>query len=172
MAGRSSISRDPAIEATVKKLIAQGATVDEIASAVLGLGISRSAVGRYVKTYRPLVDDMLNMHAMSRALKELMPEGDATLVDLALHKAMAQAVRQLSAWEEDEDAPPSTKDLAANARTINALVGAKGRKALTEKLIREEARRDAADKADTAARGTGASEATLDAIRRSILGID
>ena len=128
MAGRSSISRDPAIEATVKKLVASGGTVDEIASAVLGLGISRSAVGRYVKTYRPLIDDLINMRACGEAFREMMPDTDTTLIDIAIHKATAQTLRQLTAWEENEEALPPPKDLSTSARTINTLMNSKERK--------------------------------------------
>lgn len=171
MAGRSSISRDPRIKAAVDEAIASGATIEEIAAAVQASGISRSAVGRYAKKYRPLVEEVMHTRAVARVLREHLPDGDSSLMDLAIHKATMQALRTLNDMEQSEDAP-SPKDVGLITRSVRAAGAAQREKALYDKLIRDHAVAEAAASACDAARQFGASDEQIDIIRRKILGMD
>lgn len=170
MAGRSSISRNPAIQQAVEQLIADGATIDEVQDAVADYGISRSAVGRYAKRYRPLVDGVIRDNALRAALKRNMPDVDSTLIDVALHRAQAEVLRTLDAMGE-EDAASSTKDVAAATRALRTLINAMREKKAYEDDVRESERRKAVEAADEAARTVGVTEEQLDVIRRRILGL-
>jgi ACT domain-containing protein len=170
MAGRSSISRNPAILKAVEELIADGATIDEVQAAVADYGISRSAVGRYAKRYRPLVEGVIRDNALRSALKRNMPDVDSTLIDVALHRAQAEVLRTLDAMGEDEEAS-STKDVAAATRALRTLINAMREKKAYEDDVRESERRKAVEAADEAARTVGVTEEQLDVIRRRILGL-
>ena len=169
MAPRSSISRDPTIQLAVEKLIAEGATIDEISEAVAEYGISRSAVGRYAKRYRPMVEGIQRDRALREALKKHLPDGvDTQLVDLAFFRAQGEVLRTIDSLGEEEDAA-SPKDLAATMRALRALVdGMRSKKAFEDEVRAAERKRIAAQ-VEQEARRNGASEALIQTIRDDIL---
>lgn len=171
MAARSSITRNPQLQAAVEKLIAEGFTVDEVHDAVADFGVSRSAVGRYAKHYRPMVEAIIQEKAVYEALRKHLPDGvDTGLLDVAFHRSQAELVRTLQALGEAEDAA-STKDLSAATRTLRNIVnGMRDRKAY-EVEVAEAERRKNAEAAVAAAHEIGATEQQADFIKRKILGM-
>jgi len=137
---------------------------------VRGSNISRSAVGRYAKRYRPMVEDVIQIRSVTRALREHLPEGDSSLLDIAIHKATMQALRTLGEIE-DRDDPASAKEVGEAARSIRTLGGSMREKAAYDAMIADKARREASDNAAVAARDAGVSDEAIDLIRRRILGL-
>lgn len=171
MAPRSSITRNPQLQAAVEKLIAEGYTVDEVHDAVADFGVSRSAVGRYAKHYRPMVDAIRQDRAVYDALRKHLPDGvDTGMLDLAFHRSQAELVRTLQALGEADEAA-SPKDMGAITRALRQLINAMRDRKAFEEEVRESERKEAADRAEVAARDIGATEQQAEFIRRKILGL-
>lgn len=169
MSGRSSITRNPDIQAAVDQLIAEGASIDDIAVAVADYGISRSAVGRYARRYRPLVEGIQRDNAIRQALRKHLPDGvDTALVDVALYRAQAEVLRTFDGMGE-EDAAASPKEVAAAVRALKALVETMRHKKSFEREVREDERRKTVEAAERAARRAGASAEVIATIRKDIL---
>lgn len=170
MPPRSSITANPAVQEAVDQLLAQGFTVDEVTDAVAEYNISRSAVGRYAKGYRPIVEGIIRDRAIQKALKRHLPDGNSELVDMALHRAQVQVLRTLDAMGDDDEAG-SPKNVNSVVRALNALIDAMRRKRVHDDEVRESERKRSAEAAGEAAREAGVSEAQIDVIRRRILGL-
>lgn len=171
MSGRSSINRNPAIQAAVDQLIAEGASIDDIHDAVAEYGISRSAVGRYAKRYRPLVEGIQRDNAIREALRKHLPDGvDTALVDIALYRAQAEVLRTFDGMGE-EDGAASPKDVGAAVRALKALVETMRHKKAFEREVRDDERKRAAEAAERAARRAGASSDVIAKIRSEIIGM-
>ncbi len=171
MAPRSSISRNPAIQKVVEQLIADGCNVDEIHEAVAEYGVSRSAVGRYAKRYRPMVETLVRDNAVRNALKRHLPEGvDTGLIDVALHRAQAEVLRSIDALG-DEDEPGAAKEVGGLVRALRSLIASMREKKAYENEVRDSERKRAVEAADGAGREAGVTEAQLEVIKRRILGM-
>lgn len=171
MAPRSTITRNPALQAAVEKLIAEGFTVDEVHDAVADFGVSRSAVGRYAKHYRPMVNAIIQQKAVQTELKKHLPEGvDTGLLDIAFHRSQAELVRTLQALGDDDEAA-APKDIGAITRALRMLVNAMRDRRALEEEIRESERKANAEAAEAAALKIGATEEQANFIRAQILGI-
>lgn len=171
MAPRSSISKNPAIQQAVEQLIADGSTVDEIHEAVAEYGVSRSAVGRYAKRYRPMVETLVRDNAVRQALRRHLPEGvDTGLIDVALHRAQAEVLRSIDALG-DEEGPGSAKEVGGLVRALRSLIGSMREKKAYEDEVRDSERKKAVEAAEGAGREAGVSDAQIDVIKRRILGM-
>ncbi len=172
MAPRSSIERNPALQAAVEKLIAEGEhTIDEIHDAVAEYGVSRSAVGRYASRYRPMVDTIIRDRAVRQAMQKHLPAGvDTGLVDIAIHRAQSEVLRAMDAMGDEEEAA-SPDRIAKLVRSLNGVIKAMRDKRAFEEEIRASERERAADAAVQAMTEAGAGEAQIDLIRRKILGM-
>jgi phage tail protein X len=171
VAPRSSIDRNPAAKLAVEKLLAEGCTIDEVHEAVTEYGLSRSAVGRYARTYRPMVEAIIRDKAVRAAMQKHLPDGvDTGLVDVALHQAQREVLRQFDAMGDDEELP----DAAKVQKTVNSLRGVisamRDKRAFQEE-IRASERLRAADAAVQAMKEAGAGDAQADFIKRRILGM-
>ncbi|MBN8844828.1 MAG: DUF3486 family protein [Sphingomonadales bacterium] len=172
MAPRSSIEKNPALQAAVEKLIAEGEhTIDDIHDAVAEYGVSRSAVGRYANRYRPMVETIIRDRAVRQAMHKHLPEGvDTGLVDIAIHRAQSEVLRAMDAMgEEDEAASPDR--IAKLVRSLNGVIKAMRDKRAYADEIRASERNRAADAAAAAAKEAGVGDAQIDVIRRQILGL-
>ena len=171
MAPRSSITRNPQLQAVVEQLIAEGYTIDEVHEAVAEFGVSRSAVGRYAKRYRPIVEAIIQDRVVYEALRKHLPDGvDTGLLDLAFHRSQVELARTLQAFGDAEEAA-TTKELSAATRTLrNIINGMRERKAFDREASEAQQRKDAAA-AEAAARDIGATEQQAEFIRRKILGL-
>lgn len=177
MAARSSISRDPAVQEAVERAFVGGKTIDEIVAmlridgvTVGGAAVSRSAVGRYSKRYRPMVEEVIRARCAMEALRSHLPVGDMAMSDLAQHKLNVQILRTLGEREAAEQAMEG-KELASLARTLQAGVRTEEGKLDVREKYDEIDRRKAAKVATSAARRAGASPEQLRAIRDGLLGM-
>ena len=113
--GRSSVAKlPPELREAVDKAIAEGVTIDEITARIRegGESCSRSAVGRYAKDARELIQ---KRHEADRVVKAWMqefgdrPQGELALVLIDNLRAMAiDTMRHLAKREE----PASSEDIA------------------------------------------------------------
>lgn len=172
MAPRSSIERNPALQAAVERLIAEGEhTIDEIHEAVAEYGVSRSAVGRYANRYRPLVDTIIRDRAVRQAMQKHLPAGvDTGLIDIAIHRAQSEVLRAMDALGDDEE-PANADRIGKLVRALGGVIKAMRDKREFEEEVRASERQRAADAAVEALTEAGAGDAQIDTIRRRILGM-
>ena len=113
--GRSTVAKLPAeLREAVDRAIAEGATIDEIAAGIRDAGenCSRSAVGRYAKDTRALIQ---KRHEADRVVKAWMqefggrPQGEMSLALIESLRELALATMEHLA---SGDEPVSTKDIA------------------------------------------------------------
>lgn len=172
MAPRSTVARNPAAQAAIERLIAEGDhTIDEIHDAVAEFGLSRSAVGRYSKRYRPMVETVRRDRAVREAMRKHLPDGiDTGLVDIALHLAQSEVLRAMDALgDEDEAADPAK--IERLVRSLRHVINAMRDKQSFQDEIRASERAAAADIAAAAVREIGAGDAQAEYIKRKILKI-
>lgn len=171
MAPRSSIDRNPAAKLAVEKLIADGCTIDEITEAVAEYGITRSAVGRYARNYRPMVEAVIRDKAVREAMRKHLPEGvDTGIVDIALHMAQTEVLRSFDASAADDEAPDAAK-VEKMVRSLRHVINAMRDKRAYQDEIRASERLKAADAAVAAMKEAGSGDAQADFIKRRILGM-
>lgn len=172
MAPRSSIERNPALQAAVERLIAEGEhTIDEIHEAVAEYGVSRSAVGRYANRYRPMVETIIRDRAVRQAMQKHLPAGvDTGLIDIAIHRAQSEVLRAMDALGDDDE-PASPDRIAKLVRALGGVIKAMRDKREFEEEVRASERQRAADAAVEAMMEVGAGAAQQDYIRRKILGM-
>lgn len=171
MAPRSSIDRNPAAKLAVEKLIADGCTIDEITEAVTEYGITRSAVGRYARNYRPMVETVIRDKAVRAAMRKHLPDGvDTGLIDISLHMAQSEVLRTFDASAAEDEAPDPAR-VEKMVRTLRGLINAMRDKRAYQDEIRNSERVRAADAAAEVMSEAGAGEAQIDLIRRKILGM-
>lgn len=175
----SSVDRlDPEIRELIGKLrIDHGWTIDEIITKLRELGqseISRSAVGRHVKSLEEIGAQLRHSREVAKAL--IAQVGDAAedrTADLNIELMHSMILRLVTATNDEGDGAPVTLDPEQTmfmARSLQALAGA--RKTNTDMVlkVREEATKAAAKRAGDAAKTKGLSADTIDFIRTKVLG--
>lgn len=193
MAGRSSLkSLPPAVLDAVHEAIGRGQTIDDICGLLRDLGTerSRSAVGRYAKDFAELAKQQRRVQSIAQAFgNEFGKSGDnqvRTLNQLMTSVMMRAIIPIASAAEDgmaggddegdDEEGGGKLDTLALSrlAKSVKDITSSSKIDIEREAKIREEearrTREQAAADATAAGRAAGASEATLAAIRTSILG--
>lgn len=176
---RSSIDALPEpIRFAVDDAIKRGSTIDEIVATVQSLGgdVSRSAVGRYSKSFAEIAKRQRDMTSVAQAFGSEFGGSDDMQGRLMVQLLTSVVTRQImphAAGEAEEEL-----DLLALSRLAKAVKDTMGASKLDidrEAKIREEegkrARELAARAADEEGRAAGASEETLDRIKRKILGL-
>lgn len=159
----------------------QGWTIDEIQQRLVAMGqsVSRSALGRHVRTLQDISAEMREAQAMATALAREVGDADQSrMLDVNAQLLQANMFKLMLAANEDdgEGVQLSAKDAKAFADALRSI--ALTRKTdldlveRAEKRATERAKVEAADKATTAARSKGLSKDTVDAIRRAVLGSD
>lgn len=177
----SSIDRlNPEIKDLIGKLrIDFGWTIDEILTKLRELGqgeVSRSALGRHVKSIEEVGAQLRHSREMAKAL--IAQVGDAPedrVADLNIELLHAMILRLVTATNDDGDGQPVTfgpEDAMFLGRTLQSLASA--RKTNTDVILkaREAAKKEAATKASAAATAKGLSAETVDFIRKAVLGSD
>lgn len=190
MAGRvnrpSSIDRLlPDIQELIATLRRNGRTIDEIRSKLLELDVdvSRSALGRHVRTLGEVQERMRQSRAIADALVSKFGDEPDTKLGRANIELMQSIVMQtmtaIDIDEETGEAKPvtfSAEDVMFLARSLQSLASAAktdtDRIERLEKRAAERATKEAAEKATTAARSKGLSKETVEAIRFAVLGSD
>ena len=178
----SSIDRlDPEIRALINELrIDKGWTIDEIRNQLIELGqghISRSALGRHVRTLADISSQMRETQAYAEALaKQAGNSSQSELLDLngqLLHSNMFRLLLAERGGEGIQLSPKEAKEFSEALR--NLALARKTDLDVVEKAERraaEKATKAAAEKATTAARAKGLSKDTVEAIRHAVLGSD
>ena len=179
----STIDRlDPQIRDLIGKLrIDKGWTIDEIREHLeklleQELLPSRSALGRHIKSLEEIGAQLRHSREVAQAL--IAQVGDAPedrVVDLNIELMHTAILRLVTATDDEGDGQPVTfkpKEAMEMARAIQSLVGAKKTSADMVLKLRQEATRDAAEKAGAAARSKGLGKETVDFITNAVLGVD
>lgn len=179
----SSIDRlDQEVRELIGKLrMDHGWTIDEILQRLkdMGQSVSRSALGRHVRTLQDISAEMREAQAMATALAREVGDADQSrMLDVNAQLLQANMFKlMLAANEEDgEGVQLSAKDAKAFADALRSI--ALTRKSdldlieRAEKRAADRAKVEAAETAGKVARSKGLSKDTVDAIRMAVLGSD
>lgn len=173
----------PDIQDLIKDLRAKGRTIDEIRAKLfeLDVDVSRSALGRHVKSLADMQARMRDSHAMAQALAQ--QHGDKPVNDLAnanfqlMHSLVMQTMTAAEVDPETGEAMPVTfnaQEAMFLAKSLQSLASAQ--KANQDRLVkaqeeaREEERRRAVGRVEEAAKQQGFSKDMVTAIRHAVLG--
>lgn len=177
----SSVDRlDPEIKDLIGKLrIDFGWSIDEILAKLRELGqgdISRSALGRHVKSIEEVGAELRQSREMALALVGKIGEApDDRVSELnieLMHSMMMRLLTSIDAAGDGQALILDPKEQKFLSGAIKDLAGARKIHADTVLKVREEARKDAAKKAVDAAKSKGLSGDTVDFIRKAVLGSD
>lgn len=178
----SSIDRlGPEIKDLIGKLrIDFGWSIDEILAKLHELGqgeISRSALGRHVKSLEEIGAQLRMARETAQALVAQVGEGNEDrLADLNIELAQSMILRMMTATNDEGDGQPVTFSPMEIMLVTKALQQAAGaRKTNTDLILktRQEAAKAAAKAVDAVAkdRPAGLTKDTVDEIKRRIMGI-
>ncbi|MDM7928676.1 phage protein Gp27 family protein [Blastomonas fulva] len=178
----STIDRaDPEVRALINELrIEKGWTIDEIKAQLEKIGqghISRSALGRHVRTLADISSEMRETQIYAEALaKQAGNASQSELLDLNGQLLHANMFRLILAEKDGEGIQLSPKEAKEFSEALrNLALARKTDLDVVEKAERraaEKATKQAAEKATTAARAKGLSKDTVEAIRHAVLGSD
>jgi len=178
MGRKSSLKTLPSdVQAAVLQAMEAGATIDDIVARLAELGHqrSRSAVGRYAKQYSELASRQRDVRSVAEAFASEFGGTDNAEGKLMVHMLTSIGTRMVLPMASEEDPDVSAKDFHLLAKATKELLSSAKIDAERDARIREEAakeaRRKAAVDAEDAARAAGASEATIDRIKRKLLGL-
>lgn len=176
MARRSTVAALPReLLDRCNALIRDGYTIEEILAALQGLGaqVSRSAVGRYVKSAREVMAKHQQAQEVARVWVDKLeaePAGDvARLLPEMLRVVAFQSLTTMGEANE----PAKAMDVMLLAKALKDIAGTTKANLDIEKQLRamraelKAAARDVAEQA----RAAGASDATINAMRTRILGV-
>lgn len=177
----TSVDRlDPEIKELIGKLrIDNGWTIDEILTKLRQLGqgdVSRSALGRHVKTIEEIGAQLRQSREVAKAL--VAQVGDAPedrTADLNIELMHSMILRLVTATNDEGDGKPvlfGPEDVQFLARSLQSLAGARKTNADMVLKVRQEAAKEASKRAETAAKSKGLGKDTVDFIRRAVLGSD
>lgn len=170
----------------LKDLIAQlkrkGRTITEIHDHLqkLDAGVSRSAIGRHVKSMAEIGEDMRRAGEMARFVVEEFGEETDERVGRANMAILQGAIMELLTErpvdeETGEVARLDAGEMKALSLSLQRLISSQRVDADRQLKLRAEARKEAlleaASAVDKAARAEGLTQATVDAMKSRILGI-
>lgn len=182
MGRRSTIAvLDEAIVTEVNRLIRKGHTINEILVTLEGMGaeVSKSAMGRYVKSERESMRQFAKAQGMARVwVEQFGAEPDGDVARLLPQMLEAVAHRTLDYMTESEEVK-SPEEVRVMARALKDLSGAKRGNIDIELKMREvraEERRallaEQELKLQDVAKAQGMDDAQVDFWRRKFLGIE
>ncbi len=176
----SSIDRLPeAVREQIGKLRQAGCTIDEILAKLheLDAGVSRSALGRHVKTLDQVAERMRESEVVANALAARFgEEGDEKVSRLnfqLMNSLVFQTLLAASGGEdgEGEEITLGAKDVKHLAGSLKDLATASKTNADRLLKVRAEIAREAAAAADKVGRAAGLSADTVEAIKHAVLGV-
>lgn len=179
MARKSSVSRLPKeIRESIGRLTDQGRTLDEIIEHLqkLDVDISRSALGRYVKSQNKAADQIRRSRQMAEFVADKLGAESANSVARMNMEFMHTIIsKSLFGGEDDKDVTFDPKEAMFLATALEKLAKA-SKLDVDERLkIREEARKEAMKKAaeivDAAGREKGLSAAMVQELKAKFLGV-
>ncbi len=176
MGRRSTVSRFPEpIVTQVNQLIRDGHTIDEIVATLQGMGadVSRSAMGRYVKSARESMEKYRQAQEVAKVwVDKLETEPSGDVARLLPEMLRAVAFQTLSTMGEATD-PVGSQDLMFLAKALKDVSSASRINVDTELLlrkVRDQAKAAAAEVTKTI-KQAGLSDETVQQIKARILGI-
>lgn len=176
MGRRSTVSRFPEpIVTQVNQLIRDGHTIDEIVATLQGMGadVSRSAMGRYVKSARESMEKYRQAQEVAKVwVDKLETEPTGDVARLLPEMLRAVAFQTLSTMGEATD-PVGSQDLMFLAKALKDVSSASRINVDTELLlrkVRDQAKAAAAEVTQTIKKA-GLSDETVQQIKARILGI-
>jgi hypothetical protein len=174
MGRRSSIDDLPdPVRESVDRAIARGVKLDDIVAMVNDMGeeVTRSAVGRRAKNYRQMADQQRNVMAIAKAFGEDFGDSNNDAGKLLIQLVNSVAVRAMIPLASGEEPNIDGKELHFLARTAKDLLSAAKIDADRDSKIRDDERRKNAAAAEAEGRAAGASDETIERIKRKILGV-
>ncbi|WP_374432157.1 DUF3486 family protein [Ideonella dechloratans] len=176
MGRRSTVSRFPEpIVTQVNQLIRDGHTIDEIVATLqrMGADVSRSAMGRYVKSARESMEKYRQAQEVAKVwVDKLETEPSGDVARLLPEMLRAVAFQTLSTMGEATD-PVGSQDLMFLAKALKDVSSASRINVDTELLlrkVRDQAKAAAAEVTKTI-KQAGLSDETVQQIKARILGI-
>lgn len=176
----SSVDRlAPEIRDLIGKLrIDHGWTIDEILTKLRELGngaeaISRSALGRHVKSIEEIGAEIRQSREMALALRAATgDEGDDRTAELNIELLQSSILRLVTRTRDDEDGE-SAGEVKALAQALRDLATARKTVQEAVRKAREAAKIEAAKAVDAVAktRPAGLTADTVEQIKRTIMGI-
>jgi len=178
MGRRSTVSRFPEpIVTQVNQLIRDGHTIDEIVATLQGMGadVSRSAMGRYVKSARESMEKYRQAQEVAKVwVDKLETEPSGDVARLLPEMLRAVAFQTLSNMGDETD-PVGSQEIMFLAKALKDLSGASATNVAIELKMREiraKAQRDLLEeqkaKLDAIPKDKGVSEETKNAIREAL----
>jgi hypothetical protein len=180
----SSIDRLPEpVRERIAQLRRAGRTIDEILDHLktLDVEVSRSALGRHVKTFAEVADEMRRANAMSKFIIDEFGEETDERVGRAnmriLQGALMQLLTERPLDEEGQAISLDPEEAKSISLSLQRLISAQRMDADRQMKIRAQAKAEAKEEAakavETVAKRTpgGLTKDTVQAIRREILGI-
>lgn len=181
----STIDRlDPEIQTLIGELRTNhGWTIDEIRAKLIELGanVSRSALGRHVRSLADVGEQLRHSREMARALAET--HGDAPehkISDLNIELMHSIILRLVTATQDGEHGPEAVtfdpKDVMFLTSALSSLAGARKSDADRRRKDRDDAQKEADRKVLAAVNegvgktGSGITAETVDFIRKAVLG--
>lgn len=178
MAPKSTITRLPGeVRELIGKLRTQGRTIDEILEKLreLEIGVSRSALGRHLKQIDGIADEIGRKRIVAEAVvarfgDEPDDRGERLNIEL-MHALLTKAM----VAEDGTTVDLNSREAMQFSTAVNRLVAASKMAAERELKIREEAKKEATEKAaevvDGLAKEKGISPEVRKAWRAAVLGI-
>lgn len=174
----SSIDRLPEpVRVQIGELRRQGRTIDEILDhlAQLDVEVSRSALGRHVKSLAEIGDQMRRAETMAKFVVERFGEESDDRLGRANMRILQGALLELLTEERvDEEGQPvrlSAGEAKELSLSIQRLVSAQRMDAERELRLRREFAAKAADQVESAAKTKGLTAETAAFLKRAVLGI-
>jgi hypothetical protein len=174
----SSIDRLPEpVQEAIAGLRRQGRTIDEILEHLqaLDVEVSRSALGRHVKSLAVIGDQMRRSETMAKFIaKEFGAEPDERVGRANMAILQGALLELLTAEREDEDGQPvglSIGEAKELSLALQRLTSAQRVDADRQLAMRAEFAKSAATAAERVARTQGITGATVEMIKNAILGV-
>ncbi len=154
----------------------QGRSIDEILDHLrqLDIEVSRSALGRHVKSLAEIGESLRRSETMARFIVDKFGEDTDERVGRANMRILQGALLEILTEDRvDEDGTPitlSAKEAKELSLSLQRLVSAQRVDAERQLRMQKEFAQSAAAAAETAAKAKGMSAETIDVIRKAILG--
>lgn len=163
------------VQRLITELRAKGWTIDEIQQQLVELGapVSRSALGRHIKSMAEATADLTEKRHIAKVLAQTVnPEDTGVMARLNVELAHAAIIRLQMATTSEEGANFDAKEAMFLGSAINSLVGAEGKLGDMIRKAKAEQKKESAETAKTAAQAAGLSKAVVDQIYQAVLGVE
>lgn len=174
MARKSSLTAlPPQVQGAVLKALESGATIDAIVERLNDLGHprSRSAVGRYAKSYQELAKRQADIRVVAEAFGKDFGGAENAEGKLMVQMLTSIGARMILPMAAEDDPDLDSKQFLELARGTKELINAAKLDADRDEKVRDLAKREAAEAAEKTLRKTGATAETINKVKAEILGL-